>query len=126
MVVSGKTTGKNVHVSMGLILGFLTIFLIIYGIFLTNFIEDYQRSNPTGSLPIYISYLPLVCYIGALFLGIGMLIYIRNVNIQKTREIQSRKKVKSGSIYKQALFITIFIFVFIPLFGMVLRIFELL
>jgi hypothetical protein len=117
MVVSGKTTGKNVHVSMGLILGFFTIFLIIYGIFLTNFIEEYQRSNPTGTLPIYISYLPLVCYIGALFLGIGMLIYIRNVNIQKTREIQSRKKVKSGSIYKQALFLTIFIFVFIPLFG---------
>ena len=117
MAVSGKTSNKNVHVSIGMILGFFSIFLIIYGVFLSNFIEEYQRNNPMGILPIYISYLPLVCYIGALFLGIGLFIYIRNVNMQKTREIQSRKKVKSGSLYKQALFLTIFIFAFIPLFG---------
>jgi hypothetical protein len=117
MAVSGKTTGKNVNVSMGIILGFFTIFLVIYGVFLTNFISDYQLNNPAGFLPVYISYLPLVCYIGALFLGIGLIIFIRNVNMQKTREIQSRKKIKSGSIYKEALFICIFIFAFIPLFG---------
>jgi len=117
MAISGKNTGKNVHVSIGIILGFFSIFLIFYGVFLSNFIEEYQKNNPMGILPIYISYLPLVCYIGALFLGIGLIIYIRNVNMQKTREIQSRKKVKSGSIYKEALFLTIFIFAFVPLFG---------
>ncbi|TFG14915.1 MAG: hypothetical protein EU531_08760 [Promethearchaeota archaeon] len=117
MAISGKTTGKNVHISIGIILGFFSIFLIFYGVFLSNFIEEYQKNNPMGILPIYISYLPLVCYIGALFLGIGLFIYIRNVNMQKTREIQSRKKVKSGSIYKEALFLTIFIFAFVPLFG---------
>jgi hypothetical protein len=117
MAFSGKTIGKNVHVSIGIILGFFSIFLIFYGVFLSNFITDYQVNNPTGLLPIYISYLPLVCYIGALFLGIGLFIFIRNINIQKSREIQSRKKVKSGSIYKEALFLTIFIFAFVPLFG---------
>ena len=117
MAVSGKASNKNVHVSIGIILGFFSIFLIFYGVFLSNFIEEYQMKNPTGILPIYISYLPLLCYIGALFLGIGLFIYIRNVNMQKTRELQSRKKVKSGSIYKEALFLTIFIFAFIPLFG---------
>ncbi|MEJ2296562.1 MAG: hypothetical protein P8Y23_17585, partial [Candidatus Lokiarchaeota archaeon] len=117
MAVSGKTKGKNVHVSVGIILGFFSIFLIIYGVFLSNFIEEYQMNNPTGILPIYISYIPLLCYIGALFLGIGLIIFIRNVNMQKSRELQSRKKSKSGSIYKEALFITIFIFSFVPLFG---------
>jgi hypothetical protein len=117
MAVSGKAKRKNVHVSMGIILGFFSIFLIIYGVFLSNFIEEYQISNPSGDLPIYISYIPLLCYIGALFLGIGLIIFIRNVNMQKSRELQSRKKSKSRSIYKEALFITIFIFSFVPLFG---------
>ncbi|MFX0047504.1 MAG: hypothetical protein ACFE8G_04965 [Candidatus Hermodarchaeota archaeon] len=108
----GKSSGRNVSFSKGLIIAFFTIFLIVYGVFISNFIEIYGET-----LPIYISYLPLVCYIGAIFLGFGFIIFIRNVTVQKSREVQSRKKVKVGSAYKEALFLVIFIFCFIPLFG---------
>ncbi|GAH11436.1 unnamed protein product, partial [marine sediment metagenome] len=64
------------------------------------------------------NYIPLVCFIGAIFLGFALIIFIRNTTVQKSRELQSRKKkTKTGSAYKQALFLVIFIFVFIPLFG---------
>ena len=113
----GLSSKKNVNLSKGIILSFLTIFFIFYGIFLTNFIDIYQNSNPGSFLPIYITYLPLVCYISAVFLGLGLIILIRKTTAQKSREIQSRKKVKTGSIYKEALFLVIFIFAFVPLFG---------
>jgi len=113
----GSSSGKNVNLSKGIILTFLTIFCIFYGVFLTNFIEIYQENNPGLFLPIYITYLPLVCYVSAVFLGIGLLIFIRKTTVQKSREVQSRKKVKTGSIYKESLFLVIFIFAFVPLFG---------
>ena len=113
----GLSSKKNVNLSKGIILSFLTIFFIFYGIFLTNFIDIYQNSNPGSFLPIYITYLPLVCYISAVFLGLGLIILIRKTTVQKSRQIQSRKKVKTGSIYKEALFLVIFIFAFVPLFG---------
>ncbi|GAH03965.1 unnamed protein product, partial [marine sediment metagenome] len=50
-------------------------------------------------------------------MGFGLLVFIRNVTVQKSREVQSRKKAKSGSAYKEALFLVIFIFTFIPLIG---------
>ena len=113
----GKTSGSNVTFSKGLIIAFFMIFLIIYGIFITNFIEAYPLYNIGEYLPVFVNYLPLVCYIGAIFLGFGFIIFIRNITIQKSREIQSRKKIKTGSYYKEALFLVIFIFAFIPLFG---------
>jgi hypothetical protein len=113
----GLSSGKNVNLSKGIILSFLTIFLIFYGIFLTNFIDIYQKDNPGSFLPIYITYLPFVCYISAVFLGLGLIIFIRKITVQKSREILSRKKVKIGSIYKEALFLVIFLFAFVPLFG---------
>ena len=113
----GLSSGKNVNLSKGIILSFLAIFFIIYGVFLTNFIDIYQKSNPTSILPIYITYLPLVCYVSAGFLGLGLIIFIRKATVQKSRETQSRKKVKIGSIYKEALFLVIFLFAFVPLFG---------
>ena len=113
----GLSSKKNVNLSKGIILSFLTIFFIFYGIFLTNFIDIYQNSNPGSFLPIYITYLPLVCYISAVFLGLGLIILIRKTTVQKSRQIQSRKKEKTGSIYKEALFLVIFIFAFVPLFG---------
>jgi len=112
-----KTSGSNVTFSKGLIIAFFTIFLIIYGIFITNFIEDYPLHNIGEYLPVFVNYLPLVCYIGAIFLGFGLVIFIRNTTIQKSREIQSRKKIKTRSYYKEALFLVIFIFAFVPLFG---------
>ncbi|MFX0009268.1 MAG: hypothetical protein ACFE9R_03045 [Candidatus Hermodarchaeota archaeon] len=108
----GKSSGRNVSLSKGLVIGFFTIFLVVYGIFISSFIEIYGED-----LPIFISYLPLVCYIGAIFLGFGLIIFIRNVTVQKSREVQSRKKEKAGSAFKEALFIVIFIFCFIPLLG---------
>jgi hypothetical protein len=111
-----QTSFKNVKLSKGIILGFFTIFLIFYGIFITNFVEIYP-SYQEESLPVFITYIPLVCYIGALFLGFGLIIFIRNATKQKSRVVQSRKKVKSGSIYKEALLLVIFILAFIPLLG---------
>jgi hypothetical protein len=113
----GLSSGKNVNLSKGIILSFLAIFFIFYGVFLTNFIDIYQNSNPSALLPIYITYLPLVCYVSAAFLGLGLIIFIRKTTVQKSREVQSRKKVKTGSIYKEALFLVIFLFAFVPLFG---------
>jgi hypothetical protein len=113
----GKSSGRNVTFSKGLVIAFFTIFLIVYGVFISNFIELYPLYNMGETLPVFANYLPLVCYIGAVFLGFGLIIFIRNVTVQKSREIQSRKKVKTGSFYKEALFIVIFIFTLIPLFG---------
>jgi hypothetical protein len=116
MSSAGKISKNNINLSKGIILGFFTIFLIAYGIFISFFIEiypGYQGSPP----PFFMTYIPLVCYIGAIFLGFGLIIFIRNVTIQKSRVVQSRKKTKRGSIYKEALFIIIFIFAFIPLLG---------
>ncbi|MHA1233593.1 MAG: hypothetical protein ACTSQL_00730 [Promethearchaeota archaeon] len=113
----GKTNGKNVPFSKGLIIGFFTVFLVIYGVFMSTFIEDYPKYNMGEFLPIFMNYIPLVCYIGAVFLGFALVIFIRNTTVQKSREIQSRKKSKSGSAYREALFLVIFLFTFIPLFG---------
>ena len=113
----GKSSGSSVTFSKGLVIAFFIIFLIVYGVFIGNFIELYPKYNMGKTLPIYVTYLPLVCYIGAIFLGFGLIIFIRRVTIQKSREIQSRKKQKVGSAYKEALFIVIFIFCFIPLLG---------
>ncbi len=113
----GKPNGKNVPFSKGLIIGFFTAFLIIYGIFISSFIEDYPKYNMGEFLPIFMNYIPLVCYIGAVFLGFALLIFIRKTTVQKSREIQSRKKSKTGSAYREALFLVIFLFTFIPLFG---------
>ncbi len=116
----GKPSGSNVTFSKGIIIAFFTVFLIVYGIFITNFIEFYPLYHMGETLPFFMSYLPLVCYIGAVFLGFGLVIFIRNTTIQKSREIQSRKKVKTGTAYKEALFLVIFIFTFIPLFGSII------
>ncbi len=116
----GKSSGSNVTFSKGIIIAFFTVFLIVYGIFITNFIEFYPLYNMGEALPFFMSYIPLVCYIGAVFLGFGLVIFIRNTTIQKSREIQSRKKVKTGAAYKEALFLVIFIFTFIPLFGSII------
>ncbi|MFW9900674.1 MAG: hypothetical protein ACFFDY_05235 [Candidatus Thorarchaeota archaeon] len=116
MVKPAKATQKSINISKGIIFTFLTIYLIIFGIIITNFIGIFQQDHPED-LPIFVSYVPLLCYLGAIFSGIFFIVFIRNVTTQKMRQTQSRKKIKSGSIYKQALFIIIFIFVFIPLFS---------
>lgn len=115
MVKAAKATQRSINVSKGIIFTFLTIFLIVFGIIISDFINYYQYE--TTNLPVFVTYIPLLCYLGALFSGIGFIIFLRNATTQKIRETQSRKKIKSGSIYKQALFIIIFIFVFIPLFS---------
>jgi hypothetical protein len=114
MAKSGKATQKSINISLTIIFTFFTIFLIIFGIILSEFSIKYQEMNPKG-FPIFITYLPLLFYVGAIFCGIGFLIFIRNATSQKMRESQSRKKIKSGSLYKQALFLIIFIFAFVPI-----------
>ena len=114
MVKSGKASKKSLNISKGIIFTFFTIYLIIFGIIISEFSVQFQDINPED-FPTFLTYIPLVCYIGALFCGIGFLVFVRNATIQKSRETQSRKKIKSGSMYKQALFIIIFVFAFIPL-----------
>ncbi len=115
-VKGGKSSEKSVNVSKGIILGFFTVYLIIFGIVISVFISSYNQSRP-GELRSFMNYLPLLCYLGAGFTGISLIIFIRNTRMQKTREVKSRKKIKAGSIYKQALFLLIFIFSFVPLFA---------
>lgn len=114
MAKKGKTSKKSTNISKGIIFTFFIIYLLVFGVIISGFSSALQISNPEG-FPIFITYIPLLCYIGSLFSGIGFLIFIRNATARKSRETQSRKKIKSGSIYKQALFLIIFIFSFIPL-----------
>jgi hypothetical protein len=116
MVKPGKATQKSINISKGIILTFLTIYLIIFGIIISNFMGFLQEENPED-LPIILTYVPMLCYLGSIFSGITFMVFIRNATTQKVRQSQSRKKIKSGSIYKQALFVVIFILVFIPLFS---------
>ena len=113
-VKGGKSSEKSINISKVIIFTFFTVYLILYGIGITIFFNEFQESNP-GELPTYVNYIPLLCYVGAAFLGLRFLIFIRNVTAQKTREVKSRKKIRAGSIYKQALFLIVFIFSFIPL-----------
>ncbi|MFX0069882.1 MAG: DUF4350 domain-containing protein [Candidatus Hermodarchaeota archaeon] len=113
-VKGGKSSQRSINISKGIVLGFFTIYLIVIGIVISVFIDYYQESHP-GELKSYVSYLPLACYLGAGFTGLMLITFIRNTRMQKAREIKSRKKLKTGSIYKQALFLLIFIFSFIPL-----------
>lgn len=114
MVKPGKATTKSINISKGIIFSFFTIFLIIFGIVLSEFSVSYQIFDPEG-FPVFLTYLPLLSYIGAIFCGVGFIIVLRNATSQKSRQTQSRKKIKSGSIYKNALFLIIFIFSFIPI-----------
>ncbi len=113
-VKGGKSSKKSINISKGIVYIFFIFYLVVYGIVVQFFIASYQKSHP-GELPVYISYLPFACYVGAAFLGLSFLIFIKNVRMPKARETKSRKKVRAGSIYKQALFLIIFVFSFIPL-----------
>ena len=68
MSSAGKSSGSNVSLSKGIVIVFFTIFLVIYGVFITSFLEIYGED-----FPVYLSYLPLVCYVGAVFLGLAFL-----------------------------------------------------
>lgn len=114
MAKSGKATKKSLNISKGIIFTFFTIYFIIFGIIISEFSIRYQNIDPEG-FPVFLTYIPLLCYIGALFCGVGFIIFIRNATAQKSRQTQSRKKIKSGSIYKNALFLIIFVFSFIPI-----------
>ncbi|MHA2391581.1 MAG: hypothetical protein ACXAEX_06400 [Promethearchaeota archaeon] len=114
MVKPGKASKKSLNISKGIIFTFFVIYFIVFGGIISEFSINFQKSNPV-SFPVFITYIPLLCYLGAIFCGIGFIIFIRNATSRKARETQSRKKIKSGSLYKQALFLLICIFAFIPL-----------
>jgi len=116
MVKPGKATQKSINISKGIIFTFLTIYLIIFGIIISNFILYFQQEKPEV-LPVIVTYIPMLCYLGSIFSGITFIVFLRNATKQRVQQTQSRKKIKSGSLYKQALFVVIFIFVFIPLFS---------
>jgi len=106
---------KSVKISKVILYIFFTIYFFVVGIYLSDFIGTYQRKNP-GNLPVFTNYVPLACYLGGIVVGISFIIFIRNITAQRTRALKSKGKSK-GSLLKQALFIVIFFFAFIPLFS---------
>ena len=100
---------------MGILYIFFSVYLFIFGFIISDFIAVFQQNNP-GMLPLFVSYVPLLFWIGGIFLGFGFLIFVKNVRVPKSRETKSRK-ASTGSTYRQALFLIIFIFAFIPLFS---------
>jgi len=114
-MVTAQKHLKSINVSKGIIFVFLTGYLIFLGIGITDFIEAYQMSHLTNPLPVFMSYIPLACYVCAIFSGLGLTIFARNSLVGRSREITAKKKIKVGSIYKQALFLIVFVFSFIPL-----------
>lgn len=116
-----ESTEKSISISKGIIYTFFCVYLIFYGIGISESINAFNRNNPEA-LPMYVSYIPFACYMTALFLVFGLIIFIRNLTTHRTREVKARKKakVKVGSLYKSAVFLVIFIFSFIPLFSFIL------
>jgi len=112
---AGKSSQKSVNISMGILYIFFSIYVFIFGFIISDFITIFQQNNP-GVLPIFVSYIPLLFWIAGIFLGFGFLIFLKNVRVPKSRETKSRK-ASTGSTYRQALFLIIFIFAFIPLFS---------
>jgi hypothetical protein len=108
-VKGGKSSEKSINISKGILFAFITIYLIIYGIGISIFITNYDRG-----IPLFITYLPLLCFIGAAFSGLYLIIFIKKVHTHRILETKSKKK-SAGSTYKYALFILIFSFSFIPL-----------
>ncbi len=108
-VKGGKSSEKSINISKGIIYTFFTIYLIIYGIGISIFIENYNKP-----IPIFLTYLPLLCFIGGAFTGFALLNFIKNVHTHKIRETKSRKKT-GPSIYKYTFLLLIFIFSFVPL-----------
>ena len=85
-IVATKSSQLSVNISKGLLYLFFSIYLVVFGVILTDFIELYKIENP-GILPTFVSYLPFACYIGAIFLGISFLLFIKNTTTQKSREL---------------------------------------
>ncbi|MHA1292240.1 MAG: hypothetical protein ACTSQJ_06180, partial [Promethearchaeota archaeon] len=118
-IKGGKSSEKSVNISKGIVFGFFCGWMIVIGLTLNMFIIDYETTNP-GNIPVYARYLPLLCYVVAAFLGMRLLIFIKNTTAEKMAQKQSRKAAqkpgkRKHSLYKQALFLLIFIFAFIPL-----------
>ncbi len=113
-IKSGKSSEKSINASKMIIFLFFTVYLIVYGIGIGGFVEYYQVNYP-GTLPVFMAYVPMLCYVLAVFMGLSAIIFLKNAREHKIRETKSRKSIKGKSIYKQSLFLIIFIFSFIPL-----------
>ncbi|MHA1883760.1 MAG: thrombospondin type 3 repeat-containing protein, partial [Promethearchaeota archaeon] len=53
MVKPGKATRKSINISTGIIFGFFVIFLVVFGIILSEFSISYQQSDPEA-FPVFI------------------------------------------------------------------------
>ncbi len=114
MVRLGRATDRSVNISKGIIFTFLLVYFIIFGMIITDFIGTLKDTSPE-TLPVFLNYIPLLCYIGAIFAGIYFIIFIKNVSTHRIRERHSRKKIKGASTYKQAILLIVAIFVFVPI-----------
>ncbi len=110
---------KSIFISKLIVFAFFSIYFIIFGVILSQFINSAQISNP-GSIPIYITYIPLLCYVGSIFTLLGLLIVIRNARTEKPKGPKKDTKLKASAMYKQALFLIIFVFSFVPLFASII------
>ena len=119
MVNLGRASNRSISISKGIIFTFLLVYFIIFGMIITNFIDGLKKSSPE-TVPVFLSYIPLLCYIGAIFSGIYFLIFIKNISTHRIRESHSRKKIKGASTYKQAILLIVMIIVFIPILSPVI------
>ncbi len=90
--------------------GFLYFILIVI-LVLIGFGLSYYIETTFEPVPVFMSYIPLFCYVAAGFVGILFLFNIIN-NVKKSRSF--------GSIYQQAGLLLILIFAFIPLLSPIL------
>jgi hypothetical protein len=99
---------KSVHISKYIVYIFFTIYLIIVGI---------EISTLEGA-PYFVSFLPMVCFLGAGIIGIRLIIFIIGSRKPKSRQAKSEKKVKIS--WKTSLFLIIFVLSFIPLLSSII------
>jgi len=99
---------KSVVVSKYIVYIFFTVYLIVVGI---------ELSTVTNA-PYFVSFLPMVCFLGAGIIGIRLIIFIITSRKQKTRQAKSEKKMKIS--WKQSLFLIIFVISFIPLLASII------
>lgn len=99
---------KSVVVSKYIVYIFFTVYLIVVGI---------ELSTVTNA-PYFVSFLPMVCFLGAGIIGIRLIIFIMASRKLKTRQAKSEKKVKIS--WKQSLFLIIFVLSFIPLLSSII------
>jgi hypothetical protein len=96
---------RSVKISKYIVYIFFTIYLIVFGV---------ELSFVYGA-PYWVSYLPMLCFLGSGIVAISLVIHI--IRSRKPKSRQAKSVVKTKFNWKQSLFIIIFVLSFVPLFS---------